>query len=141
MKNKQFLKTLYLLGLLGGSRLALAADLPSLEATYWRLVSFGDETLVISNDDPPPHIALHSETNRIAGFGGCNRFFGRYRIDGAVIKIEPLGGGRASCERTNALEQRFITVLGSATVYRIDTEHLYLGDAQATSLVFRAIVP
>ena len=38
-----------------------------------------------------------TDTNTIYGFSGCNRFFGRYTIEGNTIKLEPGGSTMMAC--------------------------------------------
>ena len=58
----------------------------TLEHMYWRTTSIGEEAISV----PPqqiPHVAFHAEESRVAGFGGCNRFFASYEQNEEKITI------------------------------------------------------
>ena len=111
----------------------------ALEGTYWRLVQMHGEVIASTGDVSPPHIALHRDTNRIAGFGGCNRFFGQYSTSGQEISLQPLGGSRASCPDTDALERAFIGALASVEHYALVGGQLTLSTGGRQILVFDAV--
>lgn len=58
---------------------------------------------------------------RIAGFSGCNRFFGQYELTGEGIKFSQVGATRMACEvdRMN-LENAVFSVFGDATEISMD---------------------
>ena len=67
----------------------------------------------------------------LAGNGGCNRFFGRYKITGDAIEIGPLGATRMACpEPAMALEARFLAALEAARLWHRDRTSLILLDAE-----------
>jgi len=52
---------------------------------------------------------------KLAGHGGCNRFFGQYEISGNEIKMAPVGATRMACAKPIMdLEIVFFTVPGTA---------------------------
>lgn len=116
-----------------------AAGPVALEGTYWRLVQLHGDAIAGPAEASPPHIALHAGTNRIAGFGGCNRFFGQYSISAPQISLQPLGGSRASCPDTDALERAFIGALAAVEHYALDGGRLTLSGGGRQILVFDAV--
>src|SRR5262249_24559097 len=49
---------------------------------------------------------------QLAGHGGCNRFFGQYKISGNEISIGPVGATRMACaEPVMVLEMAFFSAL------------------------------
>jgi len=110
-----------------------------LAGTYWRLARMNGETVQAAAGTSLPHIALHAETERVAGFGGCNRFFGRYSIADPAISIQPLGGSRASCPDTNGLERAFIAALAAVDHYVVSGGQLTLSSDGRAVLVFDAV--
>ncbi|MGR9090346.1 MAG: META domain-containing protein [Gammaproteobacteria bacterium] len=119
---------------------AVAAEPVALEGTYWRLVRLHGEAVRIAEGTSLPHIALHGDTDRVAGFGGCNRFFGQYSTSGQEISIQPLGGTRASCPGTDALERSFIGALAAIDHYVLDGGQLSLSGGGQQILVLEAVV-
>ena len=111
-----------------------------LAGTYWRLARMNGETVQAAAGASLPHIALHAETERVAGFGGCNRFFARYSTADPVISIQPLGGSRASCPDTNDLERAFISALAAVDHYVVSGGQLTLSSDGRAVLVFDAVI-
>lgn len=99
----------------------------SLENYYWRAVSIDSEKLVLEAKQIP-HIAFHQQTSRVAGFGGCNRFFATYDRKNTALKISVMGGGRASCSELEGLEHRFLQLLHRTRSFKIEGAALFLMD-------------
>ena len=55
--------------------------------------------IVLGNDD------------RAYGRGGCNRFFGKYSLDGSEIRFGPLGSTLMYCEGSMHVESAFFQAL------------------------------
>lgn len=119
--------------------LAVAAEPVALTGTYWRLSHLNGEPVALAEGTLLPHIALHADTERVAGFGGCNRFFGRYSATDTGITIQPLGGTRASCPDTDTLEQSFLRALAAIDQYRVSDGQLTLRNVDRPLLVFEAV--
>lgn len=70
---------------------------------------------------PAPSITLAFDggdqgTSLVAGSGGCNRFTGAWRQEGASLKLGPFAVTRMACPpAAMAVEQRFLDVLGDVT--------------------------
>ena len=76
--------------------------------------------------------ATFGEDGQLAGFGGCNRVFGPYEVDGLSIRIGPLASGRMSCpEPEGVMEQEaaYLAALERATTWTIRDGRLQLRDA------------
>jgi heat shock protein HslJ len=62
---------------------------------------------------------------KLEGHGGCNRFFGTFKLAGDGIEIGPLGATRMACSEPAVMERevRFLEALHNATRFmrvRID---------------------
>jgi heat shock protein HslJ len=67
---------------------------------------------------------------QLAGHGGCNRFFGQYKISGNEISIGPVGATRMACaEPVIAREMAFFSALERAKSFRRDKTKPVLFDA------------
>jgi heat shock protein HslJ len=108
----------------------------SLTGTTWRLVQLGDRLL--SFDAPEATLRLTESDSTVAGTGGCNRFGGRYRLDGASqVRFSRLASTKRLCEeRTMRVEERFLDALQRAERYRVAHRSLELfrGDARLAHL-------
>ena len=96
--------------------MAVAADL---EGTSWRAeiitgqpVADGVETTLRFEPD-----------GKVAGTGGCNRFFGPVEIAGDVVTFGPVAATRMACpEPQSAQELRFFAALEAAERLTIDAD-------------------
>ena len=71
---------------------------------------------------------------RITGSGGCNRFFGGYRVSGNHIKIGPLASTRKGCPGLIKLEATFFATLQAADSFEQTDTALILFDASGAKL-------
>jgi len=108
-----------LLALPAGGR---AAELAGSE---WRPVRIGAADIAT---DIRAFVQFRAD-GELAGQGGCNRFFGRYRIAGDAIGIGPLGATRMACPApAMELEAAFFAALEAARTFRRDRTRLVLLD-------------
>ena len=70
----------------------------TLENTYWKLVRLGDKPVTVADPRREPHLHLVPQGMRVQGFGGCNRFFGAYELDGQNVRFGKMGMTRMSCK-------------------------------------------
>ena len=108
---------------------------PSLTNMYWRAVSVTDQKLSLA-PEIIPHIAFHEEEGRVAGFGGCNRFFATYEHHDRALTIRVMGGGRAQCPELNGLESRFLSSLQSTQRFSIENKTLKLANETGVLIEF-----
>jgi putative lipoprotein len=81
-----------------------------LAGTEWVLETVAGEALA---HDVRPTIAFDA-AGRLAGHGGCNRYFGTYAVDGDAIAVGHLGATQMACApEVMAEEDRFLDALGS----------------------------
>ncbi len=103
-----------------------------LSASAWRPSHIGEMSLAADNG-----LYVQFETDgKLAGYAGCNRFFGNYQLSRNTISIEPLGVTRKACSsQVMSFEISFIEALQSAkTVARTETRIAFRNDqGQATS--------
>ena len=72
---------------------------------------------------------LRFDGGRVGGLGGCNRFGGRYAMDGDRLSFSPLMATRMAC-RPDIMkaEQAFLDMLGQVKAMKLDGERLELLD-------------
>ena len=106
---------------------AASARADELAGSEWRPVRIGATDV---SSDAKAFVQFKS-AGELAGDGGCNRFFGRYKIAGDAIEIGPLGATRMACaEPAMALEARFLAALEAARTWHRDRTSLILLDAE-----------
>ena len=118
----------------------LEGSIPTVEylsTTAWRPSHIGEMTLA---DDVELFVQFETD-GEVAGFAGCNRFFGSYELTENTIKIGPLGTTRMACPPdVTAFEFSFIEALqAAATVARADTRIALRSDKGPTTVRFDAI--
>ena len=115
--------------------------------TAWAAAPLPAQTLAASEWRPLAHggVPLPAETElfvqfrgegKLEGFGGCNRFFGSYRLEGERIEIAPLATTRMACDQPIMdLEFFFLDALGQARRAQRDRVDLTLFDDAGRELL------
>lgn len=93
---------------------------PALTGVQWRLTEVGPHSKPIT-------LMFHAD-GRIAGYGGCNRYFGRYQTgSGSMLRITDLAGTKMLCLGSQMKrEQAYLRALRQVTHYRLVSSHLQL---------------
>ena len=73
-----------------------SGDKAQLTANEWQLKEMTTTNGKTTLPQRVPTLML-TDTNTMYGFSGCNRFFGRYTIEGNTIKLEPGGSTMMAC--------------------------------------------
>lgn len=111
-------------------------SLGDIEGPEWRLAEIGW-------GDPTPEdveATLQFQGNKVAGTGGCNRFFGSVTSEApGELEFSGMGTTQMACpESAMEVERRFLSTLAGATSYGFATGRLLLtcetGDGMVTLL-------
>lgn len=104
-----------------------------LRGTRWRLAAPGGSAAAGS----VPWLAFGAASDRLEGFGGCNRVFGQYRLaSDHRLAIEGLRTTRQACApELLALEARFTGALAAAARWRRDGPRMTLLAADGATLL------
>jgi heat shock protein HslJ len=82
-----------------------------------------------------------TEEGNVQGYGGCNRFFGGYRLEGDLITFSAIASTRRYCEETMAVEDALFMALGRVTRLKVSVDGLTLfsedGSTEIMALVER----
>ena len=98
-----------------------------LAGSEWRLTRIGSSAILSQSK----LFLQFKGDNKLAGYGGCNRFFAQYTISGNEIKIGPVGGTRMACPKpVMDLEMAFFAVLETAKMFRRNKTVLVLLDTK-----------
>lgn len=62
----------------------------------WVLTKVDGKEVHITEPRVTPNIAIDSDLT-VAGFGGCNRFFGQAEIDGNKFRVKAMGSTKMAC--------------------------------------------
>ncbi|MDL5050121.1 META domain-containing protein [Oscillatoria amoena NRMC-F 0135] len=96
----------------------------SLQSTKWKLVHMEGEDLTILKE--PVTLVFNDDKTRISGFGGCNSYFGSYRISGNEIIFSQLGSTKMFCLETQKIEDAFFRLLPSVDSCKTKDDTLQL---------------
>ena len=96
-----------------------------LEGTSWVVAAAGKRG---------PSLSLAGD-GKLAGSGGCNRFFGSYEQQGEALSFSPLGSTRMACPPDiMKREQAFFDMLGKVRAARREASTLVLLDGAGQEL-------
>ena len=124
-----------LLGMAVLFSLNAAAVAEELAGTAWRPVKIGDVALPSNSG-----IFIRFEGDgRITGNGGCNGFFGSYRLADHAIAFDHLGATRKACPQpVMDRESLFMNALAEARTFVRDETGLTLTDGTGKASVLSA---
>ena len=114
---------------IAGPQITDTASLPSpkLHGTQWRLVRLGEADLAHVADDRTPYLMFTpSESPRVSGSTGCNRFTGGTTMSGGSVLFGGITTTRMACPNGSNIEQQFLTALNRARHWRIRGGHFEL---------------
>lgn len=120
-------------------------EVNALQGVRWVLVSYlnaAGETVTALADREVT--AEFGPDGRVAGNGGCNRYFASYTVDGGNLTIGQAGSTMMACEPVEIMEQEaaFLAALGSAAAWHVEGEQLHiLNAADETIILFQASQP
>lgn len=103
----------------------------------WRAERFGEAEIW---GERRPELNLGAD-GQAYGTGGCNRFSGRYTLEGAQLSFAPLAASRMACAGPlGETEDQFFRALGEVRGWRIERNQLVLtNEAGAVLLRFSRV--
>ena len=105
-----------------------AGDEP-LVNTYWKLTDLEGAAVEAVDNQREAHIVLHTEENRVAGSGGCNRLMGSYELDGDALSFGQLATTMMACADGMQTEHAFLGVLENVSTWEVTGTQLTLKDS------------
>ena len=111
---------------LGGCAMTASSNLAQLQASTWQLQGASGDTFT-----------LQVAGDKVAGKGGCNRYFGGITQQGdGVLTLGAMGSTRMMCAGDLAgKEANYLQALEMVATYRISGQQLVLSDANKTALL------
>ena len=109
----------------------------------------GDWTLVELDSQPAPAgaagrsttIRFETDSARVTGFAGCNRFAGSYVLAGDSLRFGEAAMTKMACAEGMELERRFTDALAATTRFRITGADLILIGGSGTVARFTRARP
>ncbi|ASX11213.1 META domain-containing protein [Aeromonas dhakensis] len=111
---------------LGGCAMATGSKLTQLQASTWQLQGASGDTFT-----------LQVAGDKVAGKGGCNRYFGSIIQQGdGVLALGPMGSTRMMCMGELAgKEMLYLQTLEKVASFQISGQQLVLSDANKAALL------
>ncbi len=110
------------------------ATAATLENTHWRLMQADGEPVINAADGAEAYFRLDPMGNQVQGFSGCNRFGGRYKVEGRALRFADVAMTMMACEDSRNPELRFTRALNDAAVWKIVGRQLELYDSSGKLL-------
>jgi heat shock protein HslJ len=105
---------------------------PSPVGVAWRAERLGEAEI---RGERRPDLNLGTD-GQAFGTGGCNRFSGRYTLEGARLVFAPLAASRMACAGPlGEREDQFLRALGEVRGWRIERHQLVLTNEAGAALL------
>ena len=111
---------------LGGCAMTTGSNLAALQASTWQLQGASDDTFT-----------LQVAGDKVAGKGGCNRYFGGITQQGdGVLTLGAMGSTRMMCPGDLAgKEMIYLQQLEKVATFKVSGKQLVLSDANKLALL------
>jgi len=100
----------------------------SLFGKLWTLTQIEERRLSAGR----PYIEFARDEKRVSGSGGCNRFFGKFEIDGSMLTLSGIASTKRACldAELQRIETDFLKLLETTTRFEVqgNTLRLYADD-------------
>ncbi len=111
-----------------------------LKSHEWQLKSLTTDGIVVANPAERPVLAF-SDSTKMAGSAGCNRFFGSYTItEKGDITLVPGGITLMTCPDIE-FEDKYMKALAEVKTYTVSKEELILKDAEGKVMIVYMVAP
>ena len=102
--------------------------------TYWKLIELNDQPVSPGAGKKELHMVFNAEDRRVAGFSGCNRFTGGYKLKENQIEFSHMASTSMACMESMEQEQHFLFALENTKQFKINDEKLFMYDADGKIL-------
>jgi heat shock protein HslJ len=103
-----------------------------LGGSEWKVVNYNNGKQAVVTLIPGSDISLgFGADGEVVGSGGCNRYFGPYQSQDAMLQVGPLASTRMACEAPEGVmeqETQYLIALQEAATYTIDGNTLTIRD-------------
>ncbi len=89
----------------------------ALQNTYWELVQLNGRD--VPEMEREPSLVLNSRQGRVAGFSGCNRFSGTYKLSEERLKFGPVVATKMACLDDGEVEKSYLQALQQVRSWRV----------------------
>lgn len=101
----------------------------------WKLIELNGISL--TNENVNVTLTLNTTNHQVNGNGGCNNYFGNYKLDGNTIKISNMGATKMFCVETANIEDEFFNTLKDKSDIKVTDSQLTFSKGGKTVLIFQ----
>lgn len=107
----------------------------------WELIELAGQPAPAGVGGRRATIRFEPDTARVAGFAGCNRYFGTYTVDGTALRFGAIGMTRMACAEGMGLEQQLGAALEATRSYTLNANQLTLMGSNGPAARFERRTP
>ncbi len=85
-------------------------------------------------DESNPSLLFQKESQQVAGFAGCNRFFSSFTVEGNNLKLGVTGLTRMMCQDMT-VEDAFVKALEQVRYFEVSGDELHLMDEDGNAII------
>ena len=123
-----------------GSPLSPVTFREAVAGTDWELHELHGSPAPLGAGARRATVRFDADTARVAGFAGCNRYFGTYTLEGAALRFGGIGMTKMACAQGMALEQQLAAALDATRRYKVGERELtLLNDAGTVAKFVRPV--
>ena len=100
----------------------------------WKLIELNGKSL--TNENVNVTLTLNTSNHQVNGNGGCNNYFGSYKLDGNSIEISNIGSTKMFCVETAGIENEFFNTLKDKSDIQVTDNRLIFSKGGKTVLIF-----
>jgi len=113
----------------GAGQFILSKNQYAIMEKNWKLIELNGHAIEKDTTSKEPRVIFKNKDYRVNGNGGCNNFFGNYKLEGAEkITISKIGSTRMACPNLKT-EQEFLEAMQTAKTYEVTSGMLILKGA------------
>lgn len=101
----------------------------------WKLIELNGKSL--TNENVNVTLTLNAANHQVNGNGGCNNYFGNYKLDGNTIEISNVGATKMFCVETANIEDEFFNTLKDKSDIKVTDSQLIFSKGGKTVLIFQ----
>lgn len=102
--------------------------------TYWKLTRVAGRPVTVAEGRREAHLILRVDGDQIAGWSGCNRLVGGYRLDGNRLEFTGVASTLMACPGDQETERAFLGALRAAASWDVSGQHLHIHGADGALL-------
>lgn len=85
----------------------------------WVLQQLNGSNVEMPAGSETPYMQLNMNEKKLDGFGGCNKFFGNFFLDGNKVNISELSSTKKLCAQTSKIENDLMMALRNSEEYNL----------------------